>query len=143
VSASELPAVDCVASLAGANLGLWAEVVKTPAAAELMGERLEHSIGPILGTNGSALVVEVLDNEERFDLRRHAAALAKKPVLLVAGRRDDVVPPEDHHEPLAAAISAQPGARLHTALLDADHSFADTRVALARLVIDWLESECR
>ena len=30
VSASELPAVDCAASLAGANLGLWAETVRTP-----------------------------------------------------------------------------------------------------------------
>jgi hypothetical protein len=64
-------------------------------------------------------------------------------VLLVAGSRDEATPPALHQEPLAAAIAAQPGARLRTAVLDADHAFADRRVELARLVIGWLASDCR
>ena len=75
---------------------------------------LEGFGGPIRGTSGAALVAEVRANETRFDLLRHAAALAAKPVLLVAGSRDEVTPPSVHHEPLAAAIAAQPGARLLT-----------------------------
>jgi fermentation-respiration switch protein FrsA (DUF1100 family) len=65
------------------------------------------------------------------------------PLLLVAGRRDEVTPPALHHEPLAAAVAAEPGARLTSALLDADHAFADRRVELARLVVGWLTRECR
>jgi pimeloyl-ACP methyl ester carboxylesterase len=142
VSASELPAVDCVASLAGANLGLWAEAVRTPEGEARMTGALDGFRGPIRGTSGAALVAEVRANEARFDLRRHAVALAAKPVLLVAGARDEVTPPAIHHEPLAAAIGAQPGAQVQATVLDADHAFADTRVELTRLVIGWLASDC-
>jgi hypothetical protein len=61
----------------------------------------------------------------------------------VAGTRDEVTPPALHHDPLAAAIAAQPEAKLQTALLDADHAFADRRVELTRLVLAWLAGECR
>ena len=107
-----------------------------------MAGALDGWSGPIHGTSGAALVAEVRDNEQRFDLRNHAAQLATKPVLLVAGSRDEVAPPALHHEPLAAAIAAQPGAQLHTAVLDADHAFSDRRVELTRLVLAWLEHDC-
>jgi pimeloyl-ACP methyl ester carboxylesterase len=143
VSASELPAVDCAASLAGANLGLWADAVRTPEGEARMAGALGTWGGPIRGTSGAALVAEVRSSEARFDLRRHAPRLAAKPLLLVAGSRDEVTPPALHHEPLVAAISAEPGAKLRTAQLDADHAFADRRVELTRLVVGWLTSECR
>jgi fermentation-respiration switch protein FrsA (DUF1100 family) len=107
-----------------------------------MARALDGASGPLRGTSGSALVAEVRANEARFDVRRHAARLATKPLLLVAGARDDVTPPALHHEPLAAAVAAQPGAQLRSAVLDADHAFADTRVALTRLVLDWLADDC-
>jgi pimeloyl-ACP methyl ester carboxylesterase len=143
VSTAELPAVDCAASLAGANLGLWAEGLRTPAGEAGMARALDGWSGPIRGTSGAALVSEVQGNEVRFDLRRHAQQLAAKPLLLVAGARDDVTPPGLHHEPLAAAIATQPDAKLQTALLDADHAFADRRVELTRRVLDWLATDCR
>jgi len=142
VSASELPAVDCAASLAGANLGLWAEAVETPEGEARMAGALDGWGGPIRGTGGAALVAEVRANGTRFDLRRHAAALATRPLLLVAGSRDDVTPPALHHEPLVAQLAAHPDARLQSALLDADHAFADRRVELTRLVLDWLTTKC-
>ncbi len=142
VSASELPAVDCAASLAGANLGLWGEAVRAPEGEARMVAALDAMRGPIRTPSG-ALVAEVLRNEARFDLRRHAPRLAGKPVLLVAGSRDEATPPALHHEPLVAAISAQRGAKLRSSVLDADHAFSDRRVELARLVIGWLARECR
>jgi pimeloyl-ACP methyl ester carboxylesterase len=142
VSAAELAGVDCAASLAGANLGLWAEAVATREGEARMAGALESWSGPIRGTSGAALVAEVSANAARFDVRRHAPALAQKPLLLVAGSRDDVTPPALHHDPLAAAVAAQPGARLEAVVLDADHAFADRRVALTRLVLDWLARDC-
>jgi dienelactone hydrolase len=141
LSASEIPAVDCVASLAGANIGLWNEAFASPDAAAQIAGRLDAWRGPIR-TSGSSLVAEVSLHAERFDLRRHAGALARKRTLLIAGRRDQVTPPALHHAPLAAAIGAEPGATLETHILDADHAFADRRVELTRRVVDWLGQSC-
>jgi pimeloyl-ACP methyl ester carboxylesterase len=143
VSASELPAVDCAASLAGANLGLWAEALRTPEGEARVAGALDGWGGPIRGASGAALVAEVRANETRFDLRNHAAALATKPLLLVAGSRDTVTPPALHQDPLVARLANEPDAKLQTALLDADHAFADRRVELSRLVLRWLATDCQ
>src|SRR5262249_33483843 len=79
VSASELPEVDCAASLAGPDLGLWAAAVATPEGAAAMAQRLDTWGGPIHGTSGAALVAEVRPHRGRFELKNHAAALARKP----------------------------------------------------------------
>jgi dienelactone hydrolase len=142
LSASDLADVDCAASLAGGNLGLWNDALRTPDGTARMARTLDGWRGPIRGATGESLVADVRRNATRFDLRRHAAALATKPVLLVAGSRDDVTPPALHHTPLVEAIGAQPEARLTSSVLDADHAFADRRVELTRLVIGWLERDC-
>jgi pimeloyl-ACP methyl ester carboxylesterase len=142
LSASELERVDCAASLAGANLGLWNEALATPEGAAGMARALDGARGPIRGATGASLVADVRANGARFDLRRYDAALAAKPILLVAGSRDDVTPPALHHAPLAQAIGVRPGARLTERVLDADHAFADRRVELTRLVVGWLEQGC-
>jgi len=141
VSAAELVAVDCVASIAGGNIGLWNQVLTTPEEAERMARTLDAWRGPIQ-TPAAELTAEVQANAERFDLRSHAGALAKKPALLIAGARDEVTPPALHHEPLVAAIAAQGGDALESVVVDADHALADRRVALSRLVIDWLDRRC-
>jgi dienelactone hydrolase len=141
LSASEIDAVDCVASLAGANVGLWNEAFADPDAEMQIAGALDAWRGPI-ATSGSSLVAEVRTHAARFDLRRHAAVLARKPTLLVAGARDEVTPAALHHAPLAAAIRAEPGAMLESHVLDADHAFADRRVELTRLVVAWLGRSC-
>jgi pimeloyl-ACP methyl ester carboxylesterase len=141
--ASESPDVACAVSLAGANLGRLAASLADPATAT----RTAHSFeewggGPIRNLSGAQLVAELRKNGERFDLTRRAAALARKPVLLVAGSRDTVARPEQNHAPLADAIAAQPGARLSQVVLDDDHAFSGSRIALTRAVLDFLTQEC-
>jgi len=141
--ASEQPEVACVASLAGANLGLLAAGADDPAQAARIAEGLELSgSGPIRDLSGEQLVAELRRRGPEFDLVKRAPALAEKPVLLVAGSRDAVARPELHHAPLAAAIASRPGARLRAVVLDADHAFSGSRIALARNVIDFLAQEC-
>jgi dipeptidyl aminopeptidase/acylaminoacyl peptidase len=138
---AELAAVDCVTSLAGANLGLMR--APDPAAAHSAAARLDAMSGPIAGTTGAQLVAEIAAGGERFDTRRRAATLARKPVLLVAGARDRVTPPELHHEPLVAALREAGAAQLRALTLDADHAFSPARIALARAVVGWLADACR
>ena len=139
--ASERAEVACVGSLAGANLGLLRPA--TPDGVQLIAGGFDRTgAGAIAGLSGKALVAELRAQPERFDLLKRAPALAQKPVLLVAGRRDNVARPDQHHAPLAKAIAAQPGARLRQTLLDDDHAFSASRVALAHVVAEFLAQDC-
>jgi pimeloyl-ACP methyl ester carboxylesterase len=143
ITASEHGEVDCVVSMAGANFGALGAVFADPAAAQATAQRFDQwAQGPIPGLSGAALVAEVREHAAAYDLTKRAPALAAKPVLLVAGSRDTVARPEQHHAPLAAAIAAQPGAQLSQLVLDSDHAFSDSRVALAHGVLDFLAQEC-
>ena len=136
---SELPAARCIGSISGANLGLRAGLDAETARA--VAERLEGMRAPLRGTSGTALVAEIGDNGERFDLRRRASALAPKRLLLVAAERDRVTPPAEHHDPLVEALRVA-GASPRAVRLDADHAYSERRVTLAREVVSWLAEDC-
>lgn len=141
---SALAEVDCVASLAGANLGLLGRAVAADTEqATAAAEQLDRWSGPIRGTSGEALVRELVDGAERFDTTRLGEPLAGKAVLLVGGTRDEVTPMNVHHRPLVEALRAANTRRLTDASLDSDHAFSDRRIALSRLVVSWLQEECR
>jgi dipeptidyl aminopeptidase/acylaminoacyl peptidase len=143
-SGSRLPDVACVASMAGANLGLMGQLAgNDPAAADATARRLEGWRGPVRGTSGERLVAEVAAHAEEFDTRRDAPALASRTLLLVAGGRDVVTPPDVHHAPLVAALADAGAPRVRAVTLDTDHAFSDRRIALAHLLVDWLDGECR
>jgi uncharacterized protein len=144
ISAAELAEVGCVASLAGANFGALADRVRGgPEAASAVAAQFQaRGEGRIRGVSGEGIIADLLVQPERFRTTRHAAALARKPVLLVAGARDDVTPPAEHHTPLANAIAAQPGALLTARVLDDEHQFSQTRIALTRTVLAWLGESC-
>lgn len=141
--ASERPEVRCAVSLAGANFGLLAGSLADPTQAGRVAANFEQwGGGPIRDLSGAQLVAELRENGARFDLTRRAPALAAKPVLLVAGRRDSVARLELHHAPLAAAIATQPGAQLSQIVLEDDHAFSGSRIALAHAVLDFLAQQC-
>jgi hypothetical protein len=144
ISAAELSEVGCVASLAGANLGALADRVRSsPEAAKAVAAQFQTwGEGRIRGVSGEGIIADLLVQPERFRTTGHAPALAKKPVLLVAGARDDVTPPAEHHLPLVSAIEAQHGGLLTARVLDDEHQFSQTRIALTRAVLAWLDKSC-
>jgi pimeloyl-ACP methyl ester carboxylesterase len=136
--ASERSDVRCVASLAGANLGLFGASAHDPKGRAQLEQGFGGSMGPIAGVKLSTLIDELAINADAFDLPRSVApTLVNRPVLLVAGARDDVTPPAVHHEPLLAALPGATGV-----VLDADHAFSSQRIALARTVVDFLAARC-
>ncbi len=141
-AASEAPAVGCVASIAGANLGrVWHALPPERRAA--LAERLDASTGPLANTSGEALAREIAANADAWDPTRRAEALADRPLLLVAGARDDVTPIALAHDPLVAALREAGAERVTAVVLDADHAFSDHRLALTRALVEWLTAECR
>ena len=144
LTAGERTDVYCAISLAGANLGAMAGgVAADPTLGAAMAARLDGWSGPLQGTSGAALVAEVAEFQQRFDLRNHAVQLAQRRVLLVAAAGDEVANPEVHHHPLAATIRAQGAGKLDERVIPGDHSFSQTRIQLAREVIEWMRDNCR
>ncbi|MCA9503520.1 MAG: alpha/beta fold hydrolase [Spirochaetaceae bacterium] len=144
VSAAEIERVDCVASIAGANFGAVAEQLEaSPEAAAGFAAGLDAWSGPVRGPGGATLVAEVMAERDRFDTRRHVAALRERSVLLVAADRDEVTPATLHHAPLVDALRVAGARHLREAVLtDADHAFSARRIALARTLTDWLATDC-
>ncbi|RIL01916.1 MAG: alpha/beta hydrolase [Proteobacteria bacterium] len=143
-AAAQDQTVGCAVSLAGANLGLFGRAARDPAQrAELAQAFGQQWSAPLRGVPERAPLDELAANADAFDLVRRAPALASRPVLLVAGARDPVTPPDLHHEPLAAALAAAGAERAESLVLDADHAFSSQRIALARAVIEWLDTNCR
>jgi pimeloyl-ACP methyl ester carboxylesterase len=139
-----LEAVDCVISIAGANLASRGYAAQEdPAVARAIAAQLQAWSAPLSGTSGEALTQEIAEAGTDLDLLTQIPALAPKPLLLIAGARDQTTPPAEHHAPLVAALEAAGAPHLRHTTLDADHAFSQRRVALSRAVTEFLVEECR
>ena len=88
----------------------------------------------LAGTDAARLMAEVERHARDWDLLDNAPALAGKPVLVVAAEHGNAA----QVAPLAAALKAQRGARVQAVTLPSDHAFADRRIGLAAITVDWL-----
>ena len=145
IAGAESASVDCVASLAGANLGGFAMAAAiSPEQRDGMVTLLDSWSGPIRGASGQVLVSEVLENADRFNTMMRATDLAPKTLLLIAGKRDDVTEVTLHHDPLVEVLKAAGAERLQSHVYEeGDHSFSGQRIQLATRLVAWLESDCR
>jgi dipeptidyl aminopeptidase/acylaminoacyl peptidase len=130
-------AADATASIAGLNLGVWGQQVQeNPEMARPMLESLiSDLIGPLSGVTVAEMMAEIDANTAVWDTRNALEMLRERKLLLIGAKRDDICPVFDHHMPLAKGLKET--AKL--VLLPSDHSFADSRIALARELLTWLE----
>jgi alpha/beta superfamily hydrolase len=88
----------------------------------------------LAGTDAATLIAEAERHAQDWDLLGTARALAGKPVLIVGAAHGNAA----QVAPLAAALKAQRGAQVQAVTLPSDHAFADQRIGLAGIVVDWL-----
>ncbi len=90
-----------------------------------------------------AKMLRGMKNEDfdRLSIIAQAPLLARKKSLLVGAKRDVSIPLEYHHVPIARALQDTGAIAFTEAILDTDHLFLTKRVALAQLVISWLQTE--
>jgi pimeloyl-ACP methyl ester carboxylesterase len=88
----------------------------------------------LAGTDAARLMAEVERHAQDWDLVDAAPALAKVPVLVVAAEHGNAA----QVAPLTAALKAQRGAQVQAVTLPSDHAFADRRIGLAGVTVDWL-----
>ena len=89
-----------------------------------------------VGQTHPHLADEILANAKQWDLEPFAPTLASHPLLVITS--DDGLAPTDNA--LAAAVAAQPGAKVTKLHLATDHGYDDQRITLATALIRWLET---
>ncbi|MEJ8567959.1 alpha/beta hydrolase family protein [Elongatibacter sediminis] len=146
VTTASDPDITCFAFLAGANVGPFGRQAAADPEfrgqlASMLGADMDAEGGPIRG-DAHAMVSEIVDQAEAWDLTLRAPALATRPLLLVAGTRDEAVPPKNHHQPLLAALHEAGARHLTDRILEDDHSFSASRIALTQLLVDWQTEAC-
>jgi pimeloyl-ACP methyl ester carboxylesterase len=134
------PGIPAVGSIAGFNIGLFAQsIVGNKEAEKLAIASFEEDLAPLQGTSGKALVQEMISHAEPWNLLTYSAELSRIPLLLIGGSRDEVAPVSVHHFPLVRAVKGHPN-RLASVILESDHLFLDKRIALTRTVLNWLNT---
>lgn len=96
--------------------------------AEVMGD-----LPPLAGASYEGLTSEIRDNAARFDLGRRLAVYARRPLTIVGAERGIGA---QARRVAADAQGANPSARLM--VWPTDHSFSDSRIALADALVRFL-----
>ncbi len=137
VAAARLPEVGAVVSIAGADLGLLADVEGEPR--QGLAAYLE-TLPPLAVDSGEALLDEAAAGGVDLHLPAHAGALAGKSLLLITGSRDRVVPAGEHQQPLVEALEGAGASDVTEVVIEgADHSFSARRLAFTRTILGWLD----
>jgi pimeloyl-ACP methyl ester carboxylesterase len=128
------PTVYAAASLAGVNIGYFAQIIGRDAAAKKAAAQFfTKGLPPLQGASAEDLLDEIRAHAESWNLLHYAKVLSTCPILLIGGSRDKTAPVSVHFWPLVKALENN----THC-ILDADHSFSDKRITLARTVLSWL-----
>ncbi|MBU7027340.1 MAG: alpha/beta fold hydrolase [Theionarchaea archaeon] len=139
MTAANDPHIHAAASIAGFNMGYFVQnTVADDQALEVVTQFFEEGLPPLQGTSAEKLIQEAVSNAEPWNLLNYTEQLSSHSLLLIGGSRDETAPIEMHHQPLVQAL--EHAQTLTHAILDADHSFSDKRVTLARKILSWLES---
>jgi hypothetical protein len=78
-----------------------------------------------------------------LDTRGFGRGLAGKSVFMVVGDKDTVTTADAMFFPVVEAYSKVQGLKLEQHIISGDHSFSWSRDQLSKLVLDWLQRDCR
>lgn len=139
-TAAARPFVKETISLSGWNIGLDGKLFpEDGAAAERVRGLVDDAAPRLAGTSSEALLREIAEKKDAFDLRDSVRSFAGRSVLLVGASQDTTVPPETHHELLLDAFRETGDVHTEGVMMDDDHSYSASRVALAKVLLEYLE----
>lgn len=139
-TAAACPFIRETISISGWNIGLDGKLLPEDGAAEERVRGLvDGAASRLAGTSPDALLREIAEKKNEFDLRDSVSSFGGRSVLLVGASQDAAVPPEMHHELLFEAFRKTDGVHVEGAMLDDDHSYSGSRVALAKTLLEYLE----
>jgi len=141
----EAPSV-CVAAMAAENSG-WAAgryVTHPDEEAEEQAyyrETTDGTGGPV-HADPEELMKEKIDHSGTWNYLSQAVAFKDRALLLIAATRDSIDEGADRHQEFASAVRKLGGRHVQVVVFDDDHPFSSHRVALARTLVHWLQTDC-
>ncbi len=140
VTAASNSAVSAVAALTPYDLGAVAASLRTDVpSAQAVRQFFEWTLLPLQGTSPDSLMKELLERGAEWSLASLAPRLVEYPLLVVDARRDTIAPRDVHSLPLVQALQTYRARAVTHITLDTDHAFTNTRIALERAVVDWIQ----
>lgn len=131
--------IACAAGLAPANFAVVADAISASAEMKAGFSAYGDTLQMLAGTSGDALVRELIENRDAFDIAAIAPEFAGRNVLIIAADEDEAVPLETVVQALMEAYTQSPDVNATTLTLSGDHSFSWSRAEMIASVLDWVE----
>lgn len=134
----------CVGALSPANVGLWKMGIDTEDRNSLRLLSYADTLYMLDGFSATALLEQLRSASlEAVDTRAFGPGLRGKSVFMIVGNQDRVTSPEVMFWPVVKEYKKVAGLKLESHIISGDHAFSWSRLALTRLIRDWLLSDCR
>jgi pimeloyl-ACP methyl ester carboxylesterase len=144
ISALSNPAIQKVATIAGANLcEIARQCVQNKDYRKSFLKGLQKDISDS-GTNSPGAEACEADLQERlleYDPVINMDKLIDRDILMVAGSRDTSATLEDHILPIYSSLQRGGSKKASLEIYDCGHNFIDFRETLAQRVVDWIRME--
>lgn len=136
---AEIESVKAAIAIAPANHEQYRNISEADLPMEYLGFVKSETAGRV---DSASRVLSMSEADiDRLSIPHNAARLAGKKLLLVGATNDAATPLASCHVPIAQALVDAGSSHFTEVILDTDHLFLTTRIALARIVISWLRSE--
>ncbi|MGB8952320.1 MAG: alpha/beta fold hydrolase [Candidatus Aminicenantales bacterium] len=140
--AGEHPEVKRIISIAGTDHGEFArEYMRNPAMAEIVNSMFDEYKAPKgpVRFEGRGVLKKLVEQADRYDLRKSAPNLAGRDILLIGGLDDVNIPIENHLLPLYRILKKEGAQNLQAIIYQDDHSFKNVRDQLAEQIAKWIK----
>lgn len=135
----------CAVALSPANLGVWKGALDagdTDALADLA--TYANTLFMLRDFNSGTMLRDLSTTPmAELDTVSFGPGLRGKSVLMIVGDKDNVTPAQSMFNPAVEAYEKDSAIKLEHHIISGDHSFSWSRLALTRLVLDWMQTDCR
>lgn len=127
------------ASLAGFNAGMFGELIESNKTIfEYSAQHIQQAMDFVKCDSAEILLNELIANKKDWNLLNYLEKLSSKNLLIIGAKFDTTTPIEIHHKPLISSLKMTNAKNVEEMILETEHSFSDKRIALARIISDWL-----
>jgi len=140
LTAVQDPSIKVIASLSGANFGLFANMAEqNPDMESQFRGILDDGCFFLNGCTADIIIVEVMKNKDDWNTFIIAPALADRRILLTATTDDEELPKEHFHDPLVQILEHADAKNLSHEVFESNHNYTNKRKELGQLLDRWLE----
>jgi pimeloyl-ACP methyl ester carboxylesterase len=133
------PSIRAVASLSGANFGLFAKMVEQdPSFEAQMKEVLREGTYFLNGASAESIMEEVRSHQNEWNTFLFAPILTDRKLLLTAAIFDEEIPKPYFHDPLVNILENAGAKQLHCKVFETNHNYINKRKEIALTLNEWL-----